>query len=70
MMQRFAKSSNDLILSLLPHYKTGLIQGRTSFRPRKSPDDRLLGEKTIRDCMSTVFRRRPVQDEKNPARLC
>lgn len=33
MMQRFAKSSNDLILSLLPHYKTGLIPGRTSFRP-------------------------------------
>jgi len=33
MMQRFSKCSNDLILSLLPHYKKDLVQARTSFRP-------------------------------------
>ena len=33
MMQRFALSSRALLRNLLPHYGTGLLQGRTSFRP-------------------------------------
>ncbi len=33
MMYRFARSARDLIGSLLPRYETGLLQGRTSFRP-------------------------------------
>jgi hypothetical protein len=33
MMQRFATSSETLLCNLLPRYKAGLLQGRTSFRP-------------------------------------
>jgi hypothetical protein len=33
MMNRFAKSSRDLLRSLLPNYEAGLEQARTSFRP-------------------------------------
>ncbi len=33
MMQRFAASSGALLSHLLPRYKAGLVQGRTSFRP-------------------------------------
>jgi 3-deoxy-D-manno-oct-2-ulosonic acid (Kdo) hydroxylase len=33
MMARFASQSSDLLSNLLPHYRTGLIPGRTSFRP-------------------------------------
>jgi 3-deoxy-D-manno-oct-2-ulosonic acid (Kdo) hydroxylase len=33
MMRRFAQCSHDLLSSLLPPYKAGLAQGRTSFRP-------------------------------------
>lgn len=33
MMQRFATSCKELLFNLLPHYKTSLVQSRTSFRP-------------------------------------
>ena len=33
MMQRFATSSGALLRNLLPRYKAGLMQARTSFRP-------------------------------------
>jgi hypothetical protein len=33
MMQRFAASSAALLCNLLPRYETGLLTGRTSFRP-------------------------------------
>jgi 3-deoxy-D-manno-oct-2-ulosonic acid (Kdo) hydroxylase len=33
MMQRFATSSGALLRNLLPRYKAGSLQGRTSFRP-------------------------------------
>ena len=33
MVQRFATSSRSLLANLLPRYETGLVQGRTSFRP-------------------------------------
>jgi hypothetical protein len=33
MMQRFATFSGALLHNLLPRYKPGLVQGRTSFRP-------------------------------------
>jgi 3-deoxy-D-manno-oct-2-ulosonic acid (Kdo) hydroxylase len=33
MMNRFAKSSQDLVDSVLPNYQEGLVQARTSFRP-------------------------------------
>ena len=33
MMKRFATNSHDLVFSLLPHYTSGLVQARTSFRP-------------------------------------
>ncbi len=33
MMQRFATSSRVLLRNLLPRYKAGLLQARTSFRP-------------------------------------
>jgi len=33
MMQRYAEYSRGLLLKLLPRYETGLIPGRTSFRP-------------------------------------
>lgn len=33
MIHRFASYSHDLVLNLLPHYKSGIIRGRTSYRP-------------------------------------
>ena len=33
MVRRFAECSNALLQGLLPQYKAGLVQGRTSFRP-------------------------------------
>jgi hypothetical protein len=33
MMQRYAQYADRLVRNLLPHYQSGLIQGRTSFRP-------------------------------------
>jgi 3-deoxy-D-manno-oct-2-ulosonic acid (Kdo) hydroxylase len=33
MVQRFATSTRSLVANLLPRYESGLVQGRTSFRP-------------------------------------
>jgi 3-deoxy-D-manno-oct-2-ulosonic acid (Kdo) hydroxylase len=64
MMQRFAKSSNDLILSLLPHYKTGLIQGRTSFRPAEIAGRSTSWRKDDTRLHVDSFPSSPVQDKR------
>jgi hypothetical protein len=64
MMQRFARSSNDLMLSLLPHYKTGLIHGRASFRPAEIAGRSTSWRKDDTRLHVDSFPSSPVQDKR------
>jgi 3-deoxy-D-manno-octulosonic acid hydroxylase-like protein len=64
MMQRFAKCSNDLMLNLLPHYKTDLIQDRTSFRPVEVAGRTTSWRKDDTRLHVDSFPSSPVQDRR------
>jgi hypothetical protein len=64
MMQRFAKCSNDLMLSLLPHYKTDLVQARTSFRPVEIAGRTTSWRKDDTRLHVDSFPSSPVQDSR------
>jgi len=64
MMQRFARCSNDLMLNLLPHYKAGLIQARTSFRPVEIVGRSISWRKDDTRLHVDSFPSSPVQDKR------
>ena len=64
MMRRFAKCSNDLLLSLLPHYQEGLAQGRTSFRPLEIEGRSSSWRKDDTRLHVDSFPSSPVQDRR------
>jgi hypothetical protein len=64
MMQRFATRSNDLLLNLLPHYKAGLMQSRTSFRPVEVAERATSWRKDDTRLHVDSFPSSPVQDKR------
>jgi 3-deoxy-D-manno-oct-2-ulosonic acid (Kdo) hydroxylase len=64
MMRRFATCSNDLLLSLLPHYKAGLAHGRTSFRPGEIEGQSTSWRKDDTRLHVDSFPSSPVQDRR------
>jgi hypothetical protein len=64
MMHRYATESNGLLSNILPYYKAGLIQSRTSFRPVEI-DGRLTSwRKDDTRLHVDSFPSSPVQDKR------
>jgi hypothetical protein len=64
MMQRFAMCSNDLLYNLLPHYKTGLVKSRTSFRTAEIADRKTSWRKDDTRLHVDSFPSMPVQGKR------
>lgn len=64
MMQRFAISSNELVINLLPHYKSGLIRSRTSFRPAEIAGRKTSCRKNDTRLHVDSFSATPVQNKR------
>ena len=64
MMERYATYSNDLLRRLLPHYKAGLIQSRTSFRPIEVAERPTSWRKDDTRLHVDSFPSSPVQDKR------
>ena len=64
MMQRFATSSGALLRNLLPRYKAGLLQGRTSFRPVEIAERSTSWRKDDTRLHVDSFPSSPVQDKR------
>ncbi len=63
-MQRFATCSNDLLFNLLPRYKAGLVESRTSFRPVEIADRQTSWRKDDTRLHVDSFPSMPVQDKR------
>jgi hypothetical protein len=64
MMQRFAIYTNDLLFNVLPHYKTDLVQSRTSFRPVEIEERPSSWRKDDTRLHVDSFPSSPVQDKR------
>jgi hypothetical protein len=64
MMRRFAIYSNELLFNLLPHYKAGIIQSRTSFRPVEIAERLTSWRKDDTRLHVDSFPSSPVQDKR------
>ena len=64
MMQRFATYGNDLLFNLLPHYKAGLMESRTSFRPAEIVDRQTSWRKDDTRLHVDSFPSLPVHDKR------
>ena len=64
MMQRFATCSNDLLFNLLPRYKAGLVESRTSFRPVEIVDRQTSWRKDDTRLHVDSFPSMPVHDKR------
>jgi hypothetical protein len=64
MMARFAASSQALVANLLPHYRTALLTGRTSFRPVEAAGRGSSWRKDDTRLHVDSFPSAPVQDRR------
>jgi hypothetical protein len=64
MMQRFATYSNDLLFNLLPRYRAGLVESRTSFRPVELAERQTSWRKDDTRLHVDSFPSTPVQDKR------
>ncbi|MGH7411535.1 MAG: Kdo hydroxylase family protein [Candidatus Methylomirabilis sp.] len=64
MMRRFATSSKELLINLLPRYKASLVQSRTSFRPAEIAGRSTSWRKDDTQLHIDSFPSSPVQDKR------